>query len=228
MPAGGTLGGALRSPANTNPVSRQTTTMKPTCALAYVLLTSLAGVAQTAPSTNGVERVPSAGATAQPVSVPVPVVRVPVGGVPVPAEPEKSETRAVVVSESDAQLGWSSTSVGLREPSVSTVRTNRGIEMKGVLPRAARSERRGFGGFLAGFANLFNPLAPVAKGVETRGEHWYDGGVQSIPLPRGMRDERSHEPQTAIFSTEFGRGEAPDTVAPSPAKGTVGTVPGKP
>jgi hypothetical protein len=35
--------------------------MKPTCALAYVLLTSLAGVAQTAPSTNGVERVPSAG-----------------------------------------------------------------------------------------------------------------------------------------------------------------------
>jgi hypothetical protein len=199
--------------------------MKTTYALAYVLLTSSAALAQSSPLTNTVERMPAAPSLATDVSVPVPVVRVPVGGVVVPAEAESSPAPAVVVSEMDTQLGWSATSVGLREPSVTTVRTNRGVEIKGVLPRAARSERRGFGGFLSGFANLFNPFAPTAKGVESRGEHWYDGGVQTAPLPRGLRDERSHEPQTAIFSTDFGGGDAPDKLPPAPAKGT---IPGKP
>ena len=198
--------------------------MKPTYALAYVLLMPSVGMAQTAPSTNEVSR--AAGApVSESVSVPVPVVRVPLGGVAAPAEGEKAEAPASRVAAPDAQLGWSSTGVGLREPSGSTVRTNRGVELRGVVPRAARPERRGFGGFLAGFANLFNPLAPTAKGVENRGEHWYDGGVQTAPLPRGFRDERGHEPQTALFSTEFGKGEAADTVPPAPAKGT---VPAKP
>ncbi len=199
--------------------------MKTTYAFAYVLLTSWVGLAQTAPLTNVVERMPAAPSLATEVSVPVPVVRVPVGGVVVPAEAESSPAPAVVVSEMDTQLGWSANSVGLREPTVTTVRTNRGVEIKGVLPRAARSERRGFGGFLSGFANLFNPFAPVSKGVESRGEHWYDGGVQSAPLPRGLRDERSHEPQTAIFSSDFGSGESPDKLPPAPAKGS---IPAKP
>lgn len=104
--------------------------------------------------------------------------------------------------------------MGLREPSVTTVRTNRSFEVKGSLPKVARPERKGFGGFLSGFANLFNPFAPTSKGVESRGEHWYDGGVQRNPLPRGFRDERAHEPQSALFSTEFG-GAEPDVPAAS-------------
>lgn len=199
--------------------------MKTTYALAYVLLTSWVGAAQNSPVTNAVERMLAAPGEPVAVSVPVPVVRVPVGDVVVPAEVEPTQMPAVVLTDTDMQLGWSATSVGLRAPTVTTVRTNRGMEFKGVVPRVTRSERKGFGGFMAGFANLFNPLAPTTKGIETRGESWYDGGVQTAPLPRGLRDERSHEPQTAIFSTDFGVGESPDKVPRSAAKVT---VPAKP
>ncbi|MGE3311834.1 MAG: hypothetical protein AB7O66_17850 [Limisphaerales bacterium] len=164
--------------------------------------------------------------------VSVPLVRVPTGpgvlatGAVGTIPTDRTEEGVGVAAGSglttaDMQLGWSSTGVGLREPSVSTVRTNRGWTIEGIVPKAARSERRGFGGFLTGFANMFNPFAPVSKGVESRSEHWYDGGVQSAPLPRGMRDERFHEPKTAIISTDFGRGGSPDTLPPEPAKGTV-------
>ncbi len=219
--------------------------MKPTFvpALVLALLNPWVSAAQTLPATNGQARMPplpdlttvegvapepGSFSASEPISVPVPLVRIPTGPGVAPAEAEiarpleGTDVGAEVGAVADAQLGWSSTAVGLREPSVSNVRTNRGWVIQGIVPKAARSERQGFGGFLAGFANLFNPFAPTAKGVETRGEHWYDGGVQAAPLPRGMRDERSHEPQTPIFSTDFGRGgDAPDTVAPEPVKGTV-------
>lgn len=218
--------------------------MKPTFvpALVLALLNPWVSAAQTVPATNGQARMPplpdlttvegvapepGSFSASEPISVPVPLVRIPTGPGVAPAEAEiarpleGTDVGAEVGAVADAQLGWSSTAVGLREPSVSNVRTNAVGSSRGSC-RRLRDRSDKVSGFLAGFANLFNPFAPTAKGVETRGEHWYDGGVQAAPLPRGMRDERSHEPQTPIFSTDFGRGgDAPDTVAPEPVKGTV-------
>lgn len=216
--------------------------MKLNCATAFLIMIPWVGLAQGTPAARpaGAEMPPAPSlAPPQPVSVPVPVVRVPTGPTPVSAAtPAPADGKADVSGEGAAlapgatglntQLGWSSTGVGLREPSVTTVRTNRGVEMRGVLPRAARPERKGVGGFFSGFANLFNPFAPVAKGTESRNEHWYDGGVQSAPLPRGFRDERYHEPKTDLFSTGLERGKEPEATAEAPAKRESIPVPAKP
>lgn len=199
--------------------------MKSTHAIVCVLLIPWGGIvsAQEAASTN---RVAGSGATAgaeTPISVPVPVVRVPTGGAGVVETPSTEAPTSPVsapasVSAGSGELGWSANGVGLREPTVTNVRTNRSFEIKGVVPKVTRPERRGFGGFLSGFANLFNPLAPTSKGIESRGEHWYDGSVQSAPLPRGMRDERTHEPQSALFGTDFGKGSGEDPASQAAKK----------
>lgn len=206
------------------------TTMKPNHAIVCVLLIPWGGIAlsQEAASTNRLAASESATEVGAPaaVSVPVPVVRVPVGvggveaGVGESGEAAPSTVSRSPVPGGASELGWSANGVGLREPTVSNVRTNRSYELRGVLPKVTRPERRGFGGFLSGFANLFNPLAPTAKGVESQGQHWYDGGVRSTPLPRGLRDERSHEPQSVIFGTEFGRGSGEPAAATVSEKGT--------
>ncbi len=218
--------------------------MKPSYGIACAVLMTWEGAAQEATSTN---RVTEAAGAVEPVavSVPVPVVRAPAGAAMEEAVGggslggfqavergveagvgavgvEREGTASGLGPGLGGQMRWSANGVGLREPMVTNVRTNRGVETKGVLPRVTRSERRGFGGFLAGFANLFNPLAPTSKGVETRGEHWYDGGVQGAPLPRGFRDERAHEPQTSVISVDFGRGRGEEPEA-KPA-----TAPGQP
>jgi len=203
--------------------------MKRTPATALVLLIPWLSTAQEAPKKSAEEALPKATApgSSESLSVPVPVVRVPGGAATSATEvsgaaqgvAERAET-VIPAPEPSAdgagvQLGWSSSAMGLREPTVTTLRTNRSFEVKGALPRVTRPERKGFGGFISGFANLFNPFAPTSKGVESRGEHWYDGGVQRNPLPRGFRDERMHEPQSAIFSTEFG-GASPDEAPQAP------------
>jgi hypothetical protein len=74
-----------------------------------------------------------------------------------------------------------------------TLRTNRTIESRGAIPKVLKPERRGVGGFLVGFANLFNPLAPMEQGTGGATEYWYDGQLNTAPLPRAFQDERYHE-----------------------------------
>jgi hypothetical protein len=94
------------------------------------------------------------------------------------------------------ELGWS-TNLAARQTVVSTVGTNE-LRNRPVLPKLVRPERRGFGGFMASFANLFNPLAPTEQGVAAGREPWYDAQINTGPLPRSMRDERFHEPQAGL------------------------------
>jgi hypothetical protein len=84
-------------------------------------------------------------------------------------------------------------------PAIAIPRTNLAVESVPLLPKLTRPERRGFGGFIAAFANLFNPFAPVEQGVASRPEYWYDAAINPGPLPRGMRDERFHEPKTELL-----------------------------
>jgi hypothetical protein len=100
------------------------------------------------------------------------------------------------VSES---IGWSSDAMELRPSLRLLPDTNRVGEVRSVLPRLTRTERRGFGGFLTSFANLFNPFAPIEEGVSAGGEHWYDGRINTAPVPRVMRDERYHEPKWELY-----------------------------
>lgn len=135
---------------------------------------------------------------------PIPVVRLPGG--PVAATPAATkESAAEGGTPGQGELGWRADGVTLRQsPGMAgaTVRSNRVSEPGGVLPRLARPERRGFGGFLAGFANLFNPFAPTRHGVAAGETHWYDGQGNIAPKPRAFRDERTHEPTTTLISLD--------------------------
>ena len=122
--------------------------------------------------------------------VPVPAVRLPGGGAIDPAATNLPTGN---------DLEWRSGTVELRPGDV-VVRTNRSTAPTGVGPRIVKPERKGFGGFLSGFANLFNPFAPVEQGTEVRSEYRYDGQINPVPQPRGLRDERTHEPQTELLS----------------------------
>ncbi|MBX3744613.1 MAG: hypothetical protein KF833_04840 [Verrucomicrobiae bacterium] len=102
-----------------------------------------------------------------------------------------------------AEVQWLSEPVELRVPTAAEVRTNRVSRTRGALPEAGRTERRGVGGFLAGLAGLFNPLAPVERGVAVPPAHAYDGQLQPAPLPRGFRDERYHEPRVEVLLVDF-------------------------
>jgi hypothetical protein len=129
-----------------------------------------------------------------------------------PGPLSEPETGAVL----SGNVGWSPGGVELRQPATATAGTNRVTPPKGVVTRIARPERKGFSGFLAGFANLFNPFTPAAKGVESRPEYWYDGGINTAPLPRGFQDERSHEPKTDLISIGVEGEPQPAPVQPAP------------
>lgn len=102
-----------------------------------------------------------------------------------------------------AEAQWLSDPVELRVPTAAAARTNRVSRTRGALPGAARTERKGVGGFFAGLAGLFNPLAPMERGVAVQPAHTYDGQLQPAPLPRGFRDERYHEPRVELLLVDF-------------------------
>lgn len=150
-----------------------------------------------------------------------PIVRLPVGDEAVATEipaPSPSPSAAPSTSGS-AQLGWSD-DLGLRTR-VDSVRTNRSVPLRGAVPKVVRPQKRTFGGFMTGFANLFNPFAPTSQGVGATTEHWYDGRNNTAPVPRGFRDERNHEASGLLFSTPLGKepeaeAEPPRRAAPLP------------
>lgn len=159
---------------------------------------------------------PSTG-TAAPaaLSPPPPIVRLPVAGesaAPTPPSVPATTTATTAPATAPAatpgtpaptaggaSLGWSSDGVGLRS-APSNLRTNRSFETRGSVPRLVKPQRRTVGGFLTGFANLFNPFAPTSDGVAARSANLYDGQYNVAPLPHGFRDERSHEPSAVLFS----------------------------
>lgn len=96
-------------------------------------------------------------------------------------------------------VGFQTGGMVLRQPHMSSLKTNGPVELKGPVPRLLKPERRTFGGFLSSFANLFNPVAPLSPAEAGVEEHRYDGRVNRTALPRGFRDERYHEPQALII-----------------------------
>lgn len=145
------------------------------------------------------------------------------GSVPAaaPVRPVAGLTNTVSSSsELLGQIGWTRAEPQFLEvvPEVTIIDTNRIESKRGLLPRFRRSDRRGFGGFLTSFANLFNPMAPTSDGVAAKGEYWYDGDINARPLPAAFRDERFHEPQLEIhvFSLERTIREEPEP-EPEPA-----------
>ncbi len=158
--------------------------------------------------------VPAAMPVVDPVPAP-PVVRIPV---PVPAP----SAAGPAGDATTAELGWSSDGVGLRSARNPIINTNRFSETRGVLPRLTKPERRSFGGFLTGFANLFNPLAPTSQGTAAREGHIYDGQLNPAPLPRGFRDERYHEAKWELLTVPLERDpdgfEREPIPAPAPAR----------
>ncbi len=144
--------------------------------------------------------------TTPPTSVPDPAAAPPVVLVPIARDPGKpaggapGEATGSTVSRMPVagQVRWTESGTALRPRVQHPTGTNPPIDTRSVLPRLTRPERRGFGGFLKSFGNLFNPFAPASEGVAAKGEYWYDGDVRNIPLPRGFQDERYHEPQLQI------------------------------
>lgn len=170
-------------------------------------LTTWVATAAEAPSATP----PTAGTPAPAV---VPIVRLPgTSAAPPPAPPPTlgpGDPNTTVVSEVGVGLtgatlsssGATTVSAGtsLRQASTSaTVQTNRLVTPRGPLPKLAKPERKGVGGFFTSFANLFNPLAPTKEGVGGATEYRYDGQYQRQPLPRGFRDEKTHEPTMELI-----------------------------
>ncbi len=182
--------------------------MKLKTAAALVVLLNVAALADesTVPAAAQPATDPAAPALASP---PPPIVRLPVAGI-APAEalrpgaataPADDPATAPSQGAGAAQLGWSSDGVGLRASTAASSRTNRSFETRGAVPRLIKPQRRTVGGFLTGFANLFNPFAPASRSEATTADHRYDGQYQIAPLPQGFRDERTHEPSALIYST---------------------------
>lgn len=190
--------------------------MNPILPAALVMLASLLATAQDTPSSPATPA--PAPAPATPATTPEPTpVRNP-GPPPIVRLEVESETAAtppaILPPLTQTELGWSSDGVGLRTRPDS-IRTNRATRARGALPKAARPARRTFGGFVASFANLFNPLAPVQPAEEMPPQHWYDGQPNVAPMPRGFRDERGHEPSALLFSTPLGRDPDPEPAPPA-------------
>lgn len=137
------------------------------------------------------------------VTVTDPAAAPPIVRLPPPAT--GTSTADPAAAAAGAQLGWSADDVNLRRsPQVTlTPRTNVLGESRGIIPKVAKPERKGLGGFLGGFANLFNPFAPVEKGVAASPAYWYDGDLQAAGLPRGFRDERYHEARTELIAVDL-------------------------
>lgn len=155
------------------------------------------------PTTNSVASMPEPEA-----SLMVPMVRAP--GTPVLPAAQVGEP-ASGPAESTAEVGWSRDTVDLRTAPSIGPRTNAPISARGVLPKA-RPERKGIGGFFAGVANLFNPFAPMDRGVSTAPDHWYDSQINPAAVTRAHRDERYHEPKTELIVV----GIDPPTPPPAP------------
>lgn len=174
------------------------------CALALTLRPTLA--ADPSPAASSVPSVAPAAPALPPVSPPAvadPTAAPPVVRLPSPAA--GGPTPDPAATDASAQLGWSADDVELRRsPTVTlTPRTNILGESRGILPKVMKPERKGLGGFLGGFANLFNPFAPVEKGVAASPAYWYDGDIQAAGLPRGFRDERYHEARTELIAVDL-------------------------
>lgn len=154
-------------------------------------------------------------------ATPVPVVRLPVANANANAA-SSTATASPERSAVSAEIGWSGSSTGLRSSPSMSSRTNRSWETRGAVPRLVKPERRTFGGFVVGFANLFNPFAPGSQGVGGPETYWYDSQPNVAPLPRGFRDERSHEPTANLLSIPLERDpgvvEAKPTPPPAPAR----------
>lgn len=97
-------------------------------------------------------------------------------------------------------LKWSSANVGLRPTPEQTVVAPRPVKVRTPLDKTMPADRKGFRGFAAGFLQLFNPFAPLEAGTSAQNVHWYDSQLNSAALPRGFRDERTHEPQAVLVS----------------------------
>lgn len=135
----------------------------------------------------------------------------------IPSVPLSPTPDALPVPSVSEELGWGSGRMELRQPAVGPLPTNGATAWKGVLPKTVRPERRGLGGFLAGLANLFNPFAPAKDGTAGSVSYWYDSRPNAAPMPRGMRDERFHEPQTELLSFDLDGGGEP-AQSPSSSK----------
>jgi len=199
--------------------------MKPNTAAALVALLNLAALAdESTPSIPAAS--PSPPGLASP---PPPIVRLPVSGnttteTPKPggtATPPAGETTpASPPTAGDAQLGWSNEKVALRASTAASSRTNRSFETRGAVPRLIKPQRRTVGGFLTSFANLFNPFAPLSPSEAATADHRYDGQYNVAPLPRGFRDERTHEASALIFSTPLESDPDAPKPTPTPAPAT--------
>lgn len=183
--------------------------MKPALTVIAWLATALVAVGQPAlptpdPAPGPREEAPSIPSSPEALQ-PQPPVRFP--GNPI-AESPAVETSAPVAPVASGQIGWTGSAVALREPSVTAPRTNTPLEMRGVVPKLSRTERRTFGGFVTGFANLFNPLAPTQEGTAASTEHWYDAEIRPRPLPSAFRDERFHEAKFELIAVGLEGDEA--------------------
>lgn len=170
-------------------------------AMATATVLTLVMMAITGGAAHGQSPAPTPGKSAGPVEVPI--VRLPVApGVNAPT-PGPASGEAPTVQGSDpartAAFGFQAGGVELRPPAFSSLKTNGPVELKGPVPRLMKPQRRTFGGFVSSFANLFNPMAPLAAGESSAEEYRYDGRVNRSPLPRSFRDERFHEPQALII-----------------------------
>ncbi|MCC7373589.1 MAG: hypothetical protein IT581_02965 [Verrucomicrobiales bacterium] len=136
---------------------------------------------------------PPAATPADPAAAP-PVVRLPAFNLsPAPSANATGSASTNLSAAGSSEFGLTSGG-SMSSPVGSTLlSTNRPVENRGAIPKMLKPERRGVGGFLTGFANLFNPLAPVEQGAGGATEYWYDGQINTAPLPRAFQDERYHE-----------------------------------
>lgn len=182
--------------------------MKPIVARACLaaFLAAMPGLAWGQPATTDPTGAPAR--PTDPAATP-PVVRLP--SFPLNTPPAGIESTAAAtnaVTTGNAEFGLQGGTVSVASPDPSVLRTNRIIESRGAIPKVLKPERRGVGGFLAGFANLFNPLAPVDQGTGGAAEYWYDGQLNVAPLPRSFQDERRHEPQIGLMKVPLERAGA--------------------
>lgn len=181
--------------------------MNPTIPTTLILLATTALVFGQEPAAT---TPPPATEAPAPASPPPPIVRLPVSGnVPetLPAEapvatPEPAAPPNTYTTPGN-QLGWKSEGVGLRDSTVRNIRTNRTFETRGSVPTLVKPPKRTIGGFLGGFANLFNPFAPTSDGVASSSLNHYDGQFNRAALPHNFRDERTHEASAVLYSTSI-------------------------
>lgn len=145
------------------------------------------------------EATPSATPPADPAAAP-PVVRLPAFNLrPASAANPAGNTSTNLSVEGSSEFGLATGGSASVPVGSTLLRTNRTVESRGAIPKMLKPERRGAVGFLAGFANLFNPLAPVEDGTGGATEYWYDGQLNTAPLPRAFQDERYHEAGLGLF-----------------------------